>query len=62
MVNEEQTTEVSFDTDLDKRNPFTIVDFSLIGIFVISALIYIINDPLSTIGDIQVLNFTVFCA
>ena len=46
-------------TDLDKRNPFTALDYSLIGIFVFCALIYIINDPLSTIGQIEALNFTV---
>lgn len=45
--------------ELDKRNPFTTIDYSLIGLFIVSALIYIINDPLSTIGNIQVLNFTV---
>jgi POT family proton-dependent oligopeptide transporter len=44
---------------LEKRNPFTTLDYSLIGIFIVSALIYIINDPLSTIGDIQTLNFDV---
>ncbi len=45
--------------DSDKRNPFTVVDKSLIGLFILSALIYIINDPLSTIGNIQTLNFTI---
>ncbi|MGH1338181.1 MAG: peptide MFS transporter [Aureispira sp.] len=51
--------QAALQDDLDKRNPFTTIDYSLIGLFVVSALIYIINDPLSTIGDIQVLNFTV---
>ena len=45
--------------DLATRNPFTILDYSLIGVFIVSALIYIINDPLSTIGNINTLNFTV---
>lgn len=40
-------------------NSFSTIDFILIGGFVISALIFIINDPLSKIGDIQTLNFTV---
>ena len=43
-----------------KRNPFLPVDYALIGIFIVSALIFIINDPLSKIGGIDVLNFTVF--
>ncbi|QNJ97099.1 peptide MFS transporter [Constantimarinum furrinae] len=40
-------------------NKFKPVDIALIGIFTISALIFIINDPLSKIGDIQSLNFSV---
>ena len=42
-----------------KLNKFLTVDYVLIGIFTISALIFIINDPLSKIGDIQTLNFTI---
>ena len=44
---------------LEKRNPFIALDYALIATFIVSALIYIINDPLSTIGNIQTLNFTV---
>jgi len=40
-------------------NTFRAVDYLLIGIFSISALIFIINDPLSQIGQIDTLNFTV---
>ena len=40
-------------------NKFQSVDYILIVIFVISALIFIINDPLSKIGDIDLLNFTI---
>jgi len=40
-------------------NHFKILDKALIAIFTISVLIFIINDPLSKIGDIQTLNFTV---
>ena len=42
-----------------KLNTFRAVDYLLIGIFSISALIFIINDPLSQIGQIDTLNFTV---
>ncbi|RZP04777.1 MAG: MFS transporter [Flavobacteriales bacterium] len=42
-----------------KLNKFTSLDYILIAIFSLSALIFIINDPLSKIGDIQSFNFTV---
>lgn len=42
-----------------KLNNFQLLDKLLIGIFVISVLIFIINDPLSKIGDVQTLNFTI---
>ena len=40
-------------------NKFQFIDYLLIVIFVISALIFIINDPLSKIGGIDLLNFTI---
>ena len=40
-------------------NPFSIIDYSLVLIFIVSALIFIINDPLSKIGNIQALNFSI---
>jgi POT family proton-dependent oligopeptide transporter len=43
-----------------KLNPFLPIDYALTGIFVFSALIFIFNDPLSKIGDINVLNFSLF--
>ncbi len=43
----------------EKLNPFTSLDYLLIGVFTVSALIFIINDPLSKIGNIQTLNFTI---
>ncbi|WP_439152606.1 peptide MFS transporter [Winogradskyella sp.] len=42
-----------------KLNRFVTIDYVLIGVFIISALIFIVNDPLSKIGDINTLNFTV---
>tara|TARA_B100000475_G_scaffold14047_1_gene10516 strand:- start:1624 stop:3369 length:1746 start_codon:yes stop_codon:yes gene_type:complete len=44
----------------EKLNPFLTIDILLILIFVISALIFIINDPLSKIGGVDILNFTYF--
>lgn len=42
-----------------KLNNFVTIDYLLIGVFIISALIFIVNDPLSKIGNINTLNFTV---
>ena len=44
----------------EKLNHFLPIDIFLILTFVISALIFIINDPLSKIGGIDFLNFTYF--
>lgn len=42
-----------------KLNHFVTIDYVLIAVFIISALIFIVNDPLSKIGNINTLNFTV---
>jgi POT family proton-dependent oligopeptide transporter len=42
-----------------KLNHFQIIDYILIGVFTVSAFIFIINDPLSKIGGIDTFNFTV---
>ena len=44
----------------EKLNPFLPIDILLILTFVVSSLIFIINDPLSKIGGIDILNFTCF--
>ena len=44
----------------EKLNPFLPIDILLILTFVVSALIFIINDPLSKIVGIDILNFTYF--
>ncbi len=54
----EKTTKSQAVGDI-KLNKFTTLDYILITIFSVSALIFIINDPLSKIGDIQSFNFTV---
>ena len=46
--------------NIEKLNPFSPLDILLILIFVVSALIFIINDPLSKIGGINILNFSYF--
>lgn len=40
-------------------NKFVTLDYVLIGIFILSALIFIVNDPLSKIGNIDVLSFDI---
>lgn len=46
-------------SDDPKLNKFLPIDIILIVIFAVSALIFIFNDPLSKIGNIQALNFTI---
>ena len=43
----------------EKLNPFSMLDYSLIVVFIVSALIFIINDPLSKIGNINTFNFSI---
>jgi len=52
--------EIQTSNNTEKLNPFLLIDYLLMGIFIVSALIFIINDPLSKIGNIQAFNFTVF--
>ena len=47
------------DSNNEVQNPFLPIDYFLILVFIICALIFIINDPLSKIADIDVLNFTI---
>lgn len=43
----------------EKLNKFLAIDYILIAVFIVSALIFIINDPLSKIGKNYSLNFNV---
>jgi len=47
------------DSSNEVQNPFLPIHYFLILVFIICALIFIINDPLSKIADINVLNFTI---
>ncbi|MBO6605840.1 peptide MFS transporter [Psychroserpens sp.] len=42
-----------------KLNKFVTLDYVLITVFIVSALIFIVNDPLSKIGNIDVLSFDI---
>ena len=50
--------EQAIDTSV-KLNPFKTIDYVLVSIFIVSFLIFIFNDPLSKIGNIQALNFEI---
>ncbi len=53
QTDEEKAAKLEFKGD--KLNPFTLLDKVLIGISVVLGLIWIINDPVSIIGDSSVL-------
>lgn len=57
--NEESRERDRKETINEVRNPFISIDYILMGVFVISALIFIFNDPLSKMENINILNFTV---
>ena len=59
-VKETESEQAKEKVTEEKRNPFLIIDYILVGVFTVSALIFIINDPLSKIGEIKALSFTVF--
>ena len=44
---------------LEKRNPYTLPDTILIGLCIIGGLLYLFNDPLSKIGGINLLDFSI---
>ncbi|WPR72550.1 peptide MFS transporter [Flavobacterium sp. NG2] len=44
----------------DTPNPYTLIDYSLIGISTIIGLLYAFNDPVSKIGGFDLFDFTVW--
>ncbi|MFG6686261.1 peptide MFS transporter [Mariniflexile sp. HNIBRBA6329] len=55
----EDNDNLNVDIKTVKLNHFSLLDYLLIGVFTTSAIVFIINDPLSKIGNIQTFNFTV---
>ncbi len=43
---------------LEKRNPFTLLDKILIGLSSLGGMLYLFNDPLSKIGNINLLSYS----
>jgi len=55
---EDKTIEADDHTEIeDKLNPFTLIDKVLIGIVAVFGLTWVINDPLSKIGEVNFLEF-----
>ncbi|MFD2917508.1 peptide MFS transporter [Psychroserpens luteus] len=58
-INEESPKEHSRDDDNEKLNPFTMVDKVLIILSALGGLLYLFNDPLSKIENINLLPFSI---
>ena len=58
-INEESPKEHTRDDDGEKLNPFTTLDKILIVLSAIGGLLYLFNDPLSKIGNINLLPFSI---
>ena len=57
-INEESPKEQKTDVIAEKLNPFTSLDKILIVLSAIGGLLYLFNDPLSKIGNINLLPFS----
>ncbi|MDN3666053.1 peptide MFS transporter [Algibacter miyuki] len=58
-INERSPKEHDVTEHVEKQNPFTTVDLVLIVLSALGGLLYLINDPLSKIGNINILNFQI---
>ncbi len=56
---DEKTDRPTIDEAVDKLNPFTSLDKLLIVVSAVIGLVWIINDPMSKIGDTNLFDFTV---
>ncbi|QED38193.1 peptide MFS transporter [Antarcticibacterium arcticum] len=54
-----ENKEVVFEDKNDKLNPFTVIDKILIVVSSVIGLVWIINDPMSKIGNTNILDFSV---
>ena len=61
-VVQSENNEPKLEFEGDRLNPFTTVDLAMIAYAVIVGLLWVINDPLSKIGDINMLKFGDFDA
>ena len=58
-LNEESPKEHDTTGETEKLNPFTMVDKVLILLSSIGGVLYLFNDPMSKIGNVNMLNFTI---
>jgi POT family proton-dependent oligopeptide transporter len=58
-INEESPQEHTRDDDAERLNPFTTLDKVLIALSALGGLLYLFNDPLSKIGNINLLPFSI---
>ncbi|WP_341214613.1 peptide MFS transporter [uncultured Wocania sp.] len=58
-INEDSPKEHDTTSSSEKLNPFTSIDKILILLSSIGGLLYLFNDPISKIGDINMLNFKI---
>ncbi|WP_034041445.1 peptide MFS transporter [Wocania ichthyoenteri] len=58
-INEDSPKEHDTTSNSEKLNPFTSIDKILILLSSIGGLLYLFNDPISKIGDINMLNFKI---
>ena len=56
-ITEEHPTPAKEEDNLQKLNPFTTTDYVLIALSSIGGLLYLFNDPLEKIGNINLLPF-----
>lgn len=56
---DEETGRPTIDEAVDKLNPFTILDKILIVVSAVIGLVWIINDPMSKIGETNLFDFSV---
>lgn len=54
---EKKTLEEIFDSEEEKPNPFTLIDKIIMVLVALGGLTWVINDPLSKIGNINLLKF-----
>ncbi|MBD1262290.1 peptide MFS transporter [Maribacter polysiphoniae] len=57
-INEESPALAAEKNVDEKLNPFTLFDYILIGVSAIGGLLYLFNDPLAKIEDINLIPFT----
>ena len=57
-INEESPEVSTKEKAVEKLNPFTLFDYLLIGLSAVGGLLYLFNDPLEKIGEINLLPFT----